>query len=1098
MQFGLLGSLEVVDAAGAPVDIGGAQPRTVLALLLIAGGRVVTVDSLIDALWGEAPPASAAGTLQSYISRLRRHLEPERGRGADAQLLRRDPPGYRLAVDTDQVDFRRFEQLADDGRALLADGRPDEARAALAEAEALWRGPALVEFHGNETMAGVAARLEERRLAAIEDRIAADLALGRHTALIGELTELIAAHPLREGMRRDLALALYRSGRQAEALRALDDARRVLRDELGVEPGRPLRELEQAILAHDRTLDAAPAAESDPGAATGGPVGAADGPVGDGRSRVGDAGGSSAGPAARARSDAEVLAERDAAPPPARSHTGIVGRDLELQQLRAALDEAWSGTARVVIVEGEPGIGKTRLVEELCADAASRGAAVHWGHAFEGGAAPAFWPWLPALRALSAERDPAAPPLPAELAIVLAPSTASPTSEAVGPGQPVELARFAMIEAVVALLGDAARTRPVVLAIDDLQWADVASLELLAAAMGRIPEVPLVVALTVRELELGRNDAVVDALAALTRRTGTRRLQLRGLGDAGTAQLVAQTSGLEVDASMAAAIHERAEGNPFFTTEIARLLAGGDELVTTDVPSGVRDVVRRRLAHVPEPTLELLRVAAIVGRDVDVSLVARASGTDLDTCLDDLEPALLHRLLVMVEGRPGSYRFAHALVREVLVDDMSPLRQARLHLRIADTLDDSDDLAEIVAEHLWSAAPIGVGTRAADALERAAEVAVRRLAYADAMRLLERAVQLRQAGAGTAGAQEAELTAVARLVSVQGARLGYPSLIGSPLIARGKELAEQTGRTPELINLLWAEWAGLDVACEYDLADPIAADLLALVRESPAPIAPVVGHTAYGISCWHRGSVVEAVEHMDIARDASVALAPEVVSDVLVNLDQVGLSIPFAVYLHDLRGDLDDPEARYDEAVRRVPGDRYWELLVMNFAASGGLATGDLDRAVRAGRRGLAADPDGVSEFWSLALRAYLGTALALQGDLDQGIPLFEDAWRRYTAGGTRTNGVAQLAWRTQALATAGRIDEALVSLDDARRELARYRERYAEPSLLGAEATVHAAQGDEDQARATMKRAVARADEQGSHGIAAGIHRLAEQLGVD
>jgi DNA-binding SARP family transcriptional activator len=1074
VQFGVLGSLEVVDARGAPIDVGGAQPRTVLALLLIAAGRVVTVDALTDALWGDEPPSSAAGTLQSYISRLRRHLEPDRDR--DRQLLRREPPGYRLAVDAEQVDFRRFEVLADEGRAHLAAGRAADARDALLAAEALWRGPALVEFQDNEAMAGAAARLEDRRLAAIDDRVAADLALGRHTAIIGELTELIAAHPLREGLRRDLALALYRSGRQAEALRALDDARRVLRDELGVEPSRPLRELEQAILAHDRELDAAEPPSTSlltPTTPTTTPSLAAP----------------ASGPPTPARAG---LTEHALRPP-----SGLVGRDAELAQLRAALDEVWSGATRVLIVEGEPGIGKTRLVEELCAEATDRGAAVHWGHAFEGGAAPAFWPWMPPLRALIAERDPDAAPLPPELAIVLAPTDRSTAAESAGPGQPAELARFAMIDAVVALLADAARGRPVVLAFDDVQWADVASLELLATAMGRVPDVPLLVAVTVRELELGRNDAVVDTLAALTRRTGTRRLQLRGLGDASTAQLVAQTSGRDIDASVAAAIHDRAEGNPFFTTELARLLAGDDQLLTTDVPSGVRDVVRRRLAQVPEPTLELLRVAAIVGRDVDVSLVARASGTELDASLDDLDPALLHRLLVMVDGRPGSYRFAHALVREVLVDDMSPLRQARLHLRIAEALDDSDDLAEIVAEHLWNAAPIGVGTRAADALERAAEVAVRRLAYADAMRLLERAVQLRQAAAGSPGAPEAELAAVARLVSVQGARRGYPSLIGSPLIARGKELAEQTGRARELINLLWAEWAGLDVACEYELADPIAVDLLALSHESPAPIATVIGHTAYGISCWHRGAVREGSEHMDLASDASRRLPAEAIADVLVNLDQVGLSIPFAVYLHDLRGDLDDPEAHYDEAVRRVPGDRYWELLVMNFAASGGLATGDPARAVRAGRRGVAADPDSVSEFWSLALRAYLGTALALTGDLDEGLPMFDDAWTRYTAGGTHTNGVAQLAWRTQALATAGRVDEALASLDDAHRELARYRERYAEPSLLVAEATVQHAQGDADAARHTIKRAADLADEQGSHGVARGIRATADRLGI-
>jgi len=203
------------------------------------------------------------------------------------------------------------------------------------------------------------------------------------------------------------------------------------------------------------------------------------------------------------------------------------------------------------------------------------------------------------------------------------------------------------------------------------------------------------------------------------------------------------------------------------------------------------------------------------------------------------------------------------------------------------------------------------------------------------------------------------------------------------------------------------------------------------------------------------------------------------------------------VYIHDLRGDLDDPEARYDELLRLQPGDRYWELLVMNFAASSALSTSDLDRAVRAARRGVAADPDGISDFWSMALRAYLGAALCRMGELDEGMTMLEAAWARYTAVGTRTNGVTQLSCRTQGLAEAGRVDEATVSLDETRHELARYRELYAEPSLLMAEATVHRARGDDDLARDTIRRAVDLATKQGSHGIGAGIRATAVRLGI-
>jgi DNA-binding SARP family transcriptional activator len=693
MRFGLLGSLAVLDDAGRPLDLGGNQSRTVLAVLLAAAGRVVTAEALVDILWGEDPPASAPGTLQSYISRLRRELEPDRARGAGARVLLWEPPGYRLAVEAGDVDFRRFEALADEGRALLAGGRPTEAREVLLAADALWRGPALVEYRDREFAMGLVARLEDRRIAATEDRIGAELALGRHAAVVGELAELVNAHPLQEGFRGLLALALYRSGRQSEALRALSDARDTLREELGVDLGRPLRDLESAILAHDRSLDAPSPAPASPAPVKAGPAP----PV----------------PAPAARADR------------------LVGRGTELARLLEALEEA-SKCLRVALIEGEPGIGKTRLAEEVAAEATRRGAMVLWGRSFEGGAAPALWPWLPPLRALVA-----ALPAPADVAPELG-TLLSPAAVPGGEATAVQVARFALVEAVADLLARSAAVRPVVLVLDDLQWADVESLELLTSMVGRLADAPLLIVGTVRELEVGRNDTVVSTLAALTRSTGARRLQLRGLDSTATDALVVQTAGDAVDPAAAASIHARAEGNPFFTTELARLLASGHGLPAGDVPSGVRDVVRQRLGLLPERTVDLLRVAAVIGRDVDLGLLATAAGCDLDACLDDLEPAMLHRLLVAVPDQPGAHRFAHALVREVVVDDISSLRRARLHLRVADALDDVDDNAEILAEHLWQAVPIGVAARAAGALERAARVAVRRLAYTTAQDLLQR------------------------------------------------------------------------------------------------------------------------------------------------------------------------------------------------------------------------------------------------------------------------------------------------------------------------------------------------------------------------
>ncbi len=210
MDYLLLGSLEVRDDDG-PLPLGGAKQRALLALLLLHANHVVSRDRLVDELWGDSPPETAAQGVQVYVSRLRRLLPAE-------TLLTR-PPGYLLAAAPETIDLRRFERLVADAR--MAD--PERASRLLREALELWRGPALAEFGEEPFSRAEAGRLEDLRLAALEERIEADLALGRHNELAGELEALIAAHPHRERLRAQLMLALYRSGRQAEALEAYRD-----------------------------------------------------------------------------------------------------------------------------------------------------------------------------------------------------------------------------------------------------------------------------------------------------------------------------------------------------------------------------------------------------------------------------------------------------------------------------------------------------------------------------------------------------------------------------------------------------------------------------------------------------------------------------------------------------------------------------------------------------------------------------------------------------------------------------------------------------------------------------------------------------------
>ena len=246
MDFRILGPFEVVED-GQSLRLGGAQQRALLAVLLIYRGEVLSTDRLIDELWADRPPPTAAKTVQGYISQLRRVL------GEEAIVTRGH--GYRLAVVSDQVDVARFEALVRESQTALADGDAVNAQRRLGEALALWRGEPLADFAYDAFAQAEIARLQESRLAAVEARIDADLALGEHTRLVAELEALVHQHPLRERLIAQLMLALYRSGRQAEALECYRAARKRLVDELGLEPGRELQELEEAILAQDRELD---------------------------------------------------------------------------------------------------------------------------------------------------------------------------------------------------------------------------------------------------------------------------------------------------------------------------------------------------------------------------------------------------------------------------------------------------------------------------------------------------------------------------------------------------------------------------------------------------------------------------------------------------------------------------------------------------------------------------------------------------------------------------------------------------------------------------------------------------------------------------
>ncbi len=247
MRFGILGPLELAESSG-PVTIEAPKQQALLGVLLLHANETVSSERLIDELWGERPPATATKVLQTYVSQLRRIV------GADA--IATQPPGYLLRVEEEALDASRFRSLVASARRLAASGDHELAAARYREALALWRGPPLAGVVFESFARNEAERLEEERLSVVIDLIDSELALGKHEQVVQELETLVHQYPLRERLRAQLMLALYRAGRQADALSAYRDGRRLLVDELGLEPSRELQELEKAVLTHDPALDA--------------------------------------------------------------------------------------------------------------------------------------------------------------------------------------------------------------------------------------------------------------------------------------------------------------------------------------------------------------------------------------------------------------------------------------------------------------------------------------------------------------------------------------------------------------------------------------------------------------------------------------------------------------------------------------------------------------------------------------------------------------------------------------------------------------------------------------------------------------------------
>ncbi|OBB75219.1 MULTISPECIES: BTAD domain-containing putative transcriptional regulator [Mycolicibacterium] len=665
----MLGPLQVTHA-DCPVDIGPPKQRAVLAVLLLAAGRVVSVDRLIDAVWGDDAPGSATASLQAYISNLRRALR-DAGQSQVASPIVRQPPGYFLNVEPGQVDLAVFASGCARAVAAVDSGDWDEALAAADEALAWWRGPLLADLSDESWVADEAARAEHLRADCLDARITALLGLGRVPQALAAAAELRSATPLADRGCWLHMLALYRAGRVTDALDVYTRHARLLDDELGVQPGREVRELQTAMLRQAPELSAWPRSPGWTGA------------------------GAVATPAAPTVEPSVV--------PAGPSRGALIGRSRELSTAAGVLSDVTAGAARWLVLSGPAGIGKTRLAEEVAARVVADGGDMVWVSCPDERATPPWWPMRQLVRALGADPDD----------VLEVPPDADP-----------DTARFRVYERIQTLLESAPRTLAVV--IDDVQWADTTSAACLAYIAGALRDHPVALILTVRD---GEHSAEVSRLVTtVARGDRNRHVAVPALSTEDVAALANQVADDPVTEAEAALLADRTGGNPFFVSEYARLPRA--DRVGSEIPVAVKSVLDRRLAGLDPAAVQVLRTAAIIGDALDsdaVPVLAQATGMDVDTLADHLDDAADERIVIAAHTGDG-YAFAHGLLRDHLIAGIPPLRRQRLHAKIADVLDGSTAEGALTrrAQHLIAAQPLVDAGAVVQACRLAAEDATAR------------------------------------------------------------------------------------------------------------------------------------------------------------------------------------------------------------------------------------------------------------------------------------------------------------------------------------------------------------------------------------
>ncbi|MBB4927321.1 BTAD domain-containing putative transcriptional regulator [Kitasatospora kifunensis] len=1079
------------------LPLGPPRRRALLGLLLIQLGRPVSTGQLVEELWGERPPQHAKASLQSYVSHLRTALTPKAAPGGSEnggsenggaeKLVRHVASGYVLDLDESQVDAYRFEQLVARGHRLQREREFPAARALLTEALGLWRGLPYADLTSYGALATEGARLEQVRLSAVEARADTCLALRQPEAVVAELEREAGRYPLRERLVGQLMTALYRLGRQADALFVYERTRTSLLEELGIGAGEELQALHGAIMRQE--LDSANGAPGEAERARAherAPEPAAVARTPETETPKTEAPKTGTAKTATATTETPKTATPNTATPnteaphvanpsaeapntEAPKPRGFAGREAELLELRSLAADAVGGDGRVAAVLGEAGIGKTRLLLELAGPLKNQEPDVVWGRCFAGQGVPPYWPWAQVLRQLSAQHPAAFGAAATRFGVALAPLMPEllPSAEQQSPQDAGAQERFRTYDAVCEVLLALADQRPLLLLLEDLHWADAPSLDLLRLLTTRQHGRPLGVVMTARETDIGTNPMLAQKLGEVLRDPRTEPLRLSGLSEAEVGTLVRGKAGSEVGTAVTRALHERSKGNPYFVSQLLSLLGGTEglhdphaaRLLLARVPSGVREVLRQRFATLPAEALLALRTCAVLGTEVDLRLLNEIAGEELSTRAA-IESAVRAQLLQADAHQPDLLHFTHALVQETLYEELAQDQRARLHAQVARTLLDRSYVpekdVEQLAHHAWEAGCELPAKTALPSLLRAAEQAEHRLAYEQAETWLRRATcLLRELPADSRATPEVDQRLQIQLGQILATIRGYGDAEAEVAFNRSRELNAVTG-TPDRPSVLWALCAAHLVTGRYEESLAFSGRLREISTRDPDPIAVLGAAYGQGIVLHVRGQLPAAL--VELERGVSAAdrfcsgqgstLAKAFQHDPRVSCRS------YNAFTHWLLGDQETAMERREELLALAgrdsrPSDRAFALYVDAILAG---LEGDVDRAQWAGALGVEVAAEAGLRYWRAMLDVCLGWASAYTGDGTAGIARIRAALAELRTTRTLFRLPLHLGFLAQAQQHAGQLADAQVTLRSLIAEVEQRNEHvYLNPRLPAA-----------------------------------------------